>query len=158
MSVQVVGLSNTVQVEGDSFFSCARLMGGAVQCWGQNDSGQLGDGTNTDHRAPAPVVGMLNAAQIALGFYHACARVADGSEPVLCWGANTHGQLGDGTILNRNAPVAVMNVMRATQIAGGFDHTCALLSGGTVRCWGSNASGQLGVLPGSSTPVAVVWR
>jgi alpha-tubulin suppressor-like RCC1 family protein len=59
-------------------------------------------------------------------------------------GANWSGQLGDGTSTDRTSPVSVNGISGATQIAGGSDHTCAIVSGGSVKCWGGNGNGQLG--------------
>ena len=74
-----------------------------------------------------------------------------------CWGANNKGQLGDGTITYRTAPVEVSGITTATSIALGADHSCALLMDGTVKCWGYNYYGQLGDLTTTdrTTPVEV---
>jgi alpha-tubulin suppressor-like RCC1 family protein len=76
---------------------------------------------------------------------------------VACWGANTYGQLGDGTLLDRDAPVRVVGLSGVTAIACGAYHTCAIVSGGAVECWGSSADGKLGngSVYDSPTPVAV---
>ena len=88
---------------------------------------------------------------------HTCFVRADGN--VLCWGNNALGQIGDGTSGNtRLAPTLVSGVTSAIAVAAGRDHTCALLTSGSVRCWGLNNSGQLGVGTGtasSSLSVAV---
>ncbi len=78
---------------------------GSAQCWGNNDHGQLGDGTTGDHAYPAPVVGLAGVAQMAMGLVHACAVLLDGS--VVCWGSNNKGQLGDGTTEDRPIPTRV---------------------------------------------------
>ena len=61
-----------------------------------------------------------------------------------CWGANAHGQLGDGTTTDAWTPVMVTGLTGATSVVIGGEHTCALLGDGTVSCWGLNSSGQLG--------------
>ena len=72
---------------------------------------------------------------------------------VTCWGANSFGELGDGTRDGPVAcngypcsatPVAVSRLTGATAISGGGNHTCALLSGGGVGCWGEGSYGELG--------------
>lgn len=94
------------------------------------------------------------AAQLTAGMRHTCALLRD-SDPkgdvggsaqstvVECWGANEHGQVGDGSTADAPEPVAV-DLTDVAQVAAGGDHTCARQRGGTVRCWGRNDSGQLG--------------
>jgi alpha-tubulin suppressor-like RCC1 family protein len=129
---------------------------GGVRCWGANASGQVGDGTNVNRSMPVGVAGLpAGVTAIALGAEHTCALTAGGT--MGCWGANYSGQLGDGTNVNRNAPVGVSRLGGdVTAIAAGAEHTCAVVDGG-VKCWGSNASGQLGDGSGArhSTPVGV---
>jgi alpha-tubulin suppressor-like RCC1 family protein len=107
---------------------------------------------------PVPVTGLDGgAAAIFVGGSHTCVLTKTGG--VKCWGDNSHGQLGDGTTANRNAPVGVAGLASgvAAVVAGG-SHTCALISGGSVKCWGSNGNGQLGdgTTIDRSIPVAVV--
>jgi alpha-tubulin suppressor-like RCC1 family protein len=75
------------------------------------------------------------------GFAHTCAVTTSGA--VKCWGANEHGQLGDGTTLDSALPVDVALPGAATAVAAGYVHTCALV-GGAAWCWGGNATGALG--------------
>jgi alpha-tubulin suppressor-like RCC1 family protein len=63
---------------------------------------------------------------------------------VWCWGANDRGQVGDGTTIDRRAPVPVAGLPHATAIDCGGEHTCAV-AGGELYCWGDNRYGQLGV-------------
>ncbi len=79
---------------------------------------------------------------IASGVTHSCERVADGR--VRCWGANTDGQLGDGSNEPRSAPVFARGLSTVRQMTAGAVHSCALLADRTVYCWGRNTSGQLG--------------
>ncbi|MCX7808709.1 MAG: hypothetical protein N2515_08880, partial [Deltaproteobacteria bacterium] len=93
---------------------------------------------------------------LALGWYHTCAWLSDGS--ARCWGRNRFGQLGDGTTTNRSTPVMVSGLSGVTAIATGLEHTCALLGSGEVRCWGYNLYGQLGdgTTTNHFTPVTVM--
>lgn len=120
--------------------SCAVLSDGAVQCWGKNDDGQVGDGTNTTRGKATLVPGVSGAKAISAGYAHTCAVVTNGD--VYCWGSNTKGQLGDGTTSGRLVPVPVQNVRGAVAVAAGDTHTCAVLATGRVSCWGGAA--QLG--------------
>jgi alpha-tubulin suppressor-like RCC1 family protein len=123
--------------------TCARRRDGAVLCWGSSDRGQRGDGTFTAASpTPAPVLDLHDAADVAAGRQHSCARRASGG--VVCWGTGTMGQIGDGAKVDRNAPVAVRGVTGAVALALGYDFSCALLGDGAVMCWGANGFGQLG--------------
>ncbi len=85
--------------------SCARTAIGAVYCWGQNDTGQLGDGSLTSRTSPVPLAGGVTWDAFGAGNFHGCAIRDLGR--TFCWGQNSQGAVGDGTVANRNAPVPV---------------------------------------------------
>jgi alpha-tubulin suppressor-like RCC1 family protein len=158
--VAVSGLSAGVQAisAGDSH-TCALLDSGGVQCWGDNEDGQLGDGTRKSRPTPTPVSGLARGVRaIAAGDSHTCALRDSG---VACWGLNEDGELGDGTTTKRSTlPVSVTGLPGGLRsITAGSDsfHTCAVLTDGGVRCWGDNDRGQLGdgTTVNRSTPVAL---
>lgn len=80
----VLGLSGAVEIESEIQHTCARLSSGAVQCWGDNSFGQLGDGTREDRIAPTEVSGLRNVADVVLAAHHSCALLDSGE--VRCWG------------------------------------------------------------------------
>jgi alpha-tubulin suppressor-like RCC1 family protein len=142
-----------VEIRAGRYHSCIRLADASVKCWGQNDRGQLGDSSESImEAAPVQVAGLTRVAQLALGGSHSCALLTGGQ--VTCWGANEHGQLGDGTTVSHTSPVPVSGLPAATAVAAGHDFTCALTAEGQVLCWGNNGSGQLarGRAPDSSLP------
>ena len=119
--------------------TCA-VVGGAVWCWGSDDSGQLGDGAFTNRPAPGKASD-LGAAPTALaaGDRHTCAIV---SGAIWCWGAGGSWQLGNGGTSDQSKPVQAQGLQQgATALAAGAGHTCAVVSG-ALQCWGANASGQ----------------
>lgn len=138
--------------------SCVSTARSTVYCTGRNDHGQLGDGTTVDRTGPVVVSGIVSGPQPPiLGESHSC--VITGSGVLQCWGRNDAGQLGDGTVVDRLAPVPVAGGIAFTMVRAGVAHTCGTTSTGSAYCWGSNAYGQLGtgsIGGGSVTPQLVV--
>jgi alpha-tubulin suppressor-like RCC1 family protein len=119
------------------------ITGDTVKCWGENEDGQLGDGTVMDRAGAGAVIGLTDVVEVAPGGRYTCARTDGGG--VKCWGANSSGQLGDGSTTPRPQPVDVLGLTSGVaQVVAGAGHTCALVTGGEVRCWGNNVFGQLG--------------
>jgi len=142
--VTVAGLSGSVTAIGaGELQSCAVISGGAVQCWGGNGSGQLGDGTTSDSSIPVNVVNVTGATAVSGGVLHSCALVSGGT--VECWGQNTSGQLGDGTLVSSPVAQGANPGPNPIAVTAGWAHSCALLPNGTVQCWGDNSYGELGL-------------
>jgi hypothetical protein len=92
------------KLEMGDYHSCVITTGGGVKCWGDNFSGQLGDGTNIDKHQPVDVSGGLSGiTSLAGGYNHTCA-LSIGAVPLRCWGNNENGQFGDGTTTGSNIP------------------------------------------------------
>jgi len=114
-----------------------------VFVWGNNNSGQLADGTHTDRFTPIPVGGLpAGVRQVSVNDGTGLAVLADGT--VSAWGINNFGQLGDGTLSDRNTPAAVVGLSGVIQVSAGHFHALALKSDGTVWAWGSDVAGELG--------------
>jgi alpha-tubulin suppressor-like RCC1 family protein len=153
----VPGLSGVRALTTGDFHTCAITDAGVVECWGWNDGGQLGSAAGEKSLVPLPVKS-LSSGVVALtaGLDHSCALTAAGG--VKCWGANSLGELGNGTTTASVVPVDVTTLTSGVlAIAGGSQHTCALTAESTVECWGSNSWGQLGSSggPQSLVPFAV---
>ncbi len=142
---------NVVDVAPGSGFTCILTEQGSVECWGSNQFGYLGDGTQSDSLAPVAVRGLtFGVKDIEAGSAHVCALREEGT--VQCWGFDRLGQLGDGDDPDRDdedafssTPVPVLGIDgEVVQISAGANSTCALLADGTVRCWGWSERGQLG--------------
>ena len=133
-----------VSAAGDSHTCAIRANDSRILCWGLNNIGQLGDGTTSDMYNPTPITNTDAYSSITTGYSHNCAIRANDSR-VLCWGENTNGQLGDGSITQRNNPTQVNYTSNFTSVSTGSYHTCAIRTNdSSVICWGSNTYGQLG--------------
>lgn len=136
---------------------CAVVGAGSVECIGNGESGQLGNGANQDqYDAAVQVLGIATATKVAAGTTHACA-ITSKSE-VLCWGSNERGELGNGVDTNAASPVPAIIPVGVVDIAAGIEYTCALSIAGKVFCWGRNDVGQLGdgTVVDRATPAEVV--
>jgi len=148
--------------------ACAVISAGAtgtVRCWGDNASGQLGDGTALARSYPVPVkatatANLTGVKSVSMGTTSACVVLNSGA--VSCWGANADGALGNNSVNASKYPVPVSGIngttVKATAVSVGNGFACALLTTATVMCWGRNTNGQLGNNKNtrSLVPVAVV--
>jgi alpha-tubulin suppressor-like RCC1 family protein len=141
--VAIEGLAAVVQIDAGRERTYARDQAGVVFGW-------------------APVVGraaalenLPAAVEIAAGEDHACACNEAGD--VWCWGANSFGQLGDGSTENSSEPLRVVGITSVSELALGHSHSCARTVQGEVWCWGDNRRGELadGTTARRLTPVQV---
>lgn len=169
LPVAVSGLSAGVStIAAGSDFTCAVMMSGSAQCWGDADSGRLGNGTtSTSAASPSTVLdasgesALSGVVTISAGFENACALTAEGH--AFCWGANGSGQLGNGVFNAESAtPVEVLDsdgkspLADVVAISSGTDSNCAVTASGAAECWGANAGGQLGNGGSANSSTAVV--
>jgi len=126
----------------------ARKSDGTVLAWGNNSSGQLGNGSFFGSTTAVQTSGLgsgSGVSSVSAGNLHSLALKSDGT--VLAWGDNTFGQLGDGTTTQRSTPVQVSGFGSGSgviAVSAGQTHSLAVKSDGTVWAWGSNSNGQLG--------------
>ena len=142
--LEVRGVSGVRSVAAGSLFSLALTRDGRVWGWGDNSSGQLGNGTMDYTATPTPVRGLRNVIAIAAGDSHALALKADGS--VWSWGLNTDGQLGTGTDCGAHqcfswTAMRVTNLKHIVFISAGAQNSAAIDSSGHLFMWGDNGSG-----------------
>jgi alpha-tubulin suppressor-like RCC1 family protein len=140
----IPGLETATDLSATGDFICVLLAGGLISAWGENDHGQLGDGTVTGRSVPAIIGGLPEAVQVVASASHACALTSDGS--VFCWGRGDHGQLGDGSFAERHVPGPIVQPRPAAILFGGASGhwTLALASEGSAFAWGRDEYGQLG--------------
>lgn len=153
-------VSPLIQVGSGDNHSCARDAADNLFCWGVNDYGQVGNGTNepgnngvtTANKTPRMVVGGRQYAGFALGLNQTCA-IESGTNKVFCWGSNEFGQLGNGntgTGASSGTPVSVLRASDSTALVAsnvtvGHETGCARnLGANTFQCWGHNYGGQYG--------------
>jgi len=143
-------------ITGGNAHTCALTPSGDGYCWGLNDSGELGDGTTTQHLVPTLVAGghkftQIQAAHNGNGEGTTCALDVSGT--IYCWGSNVRGQLGDGTLTNSLTPTPVGGAQTVTSFDLDNDGGCALAAGGQVFCWGLGAFVHPGAAHVTPAPV-----
>lgn len=165
------GMTDVSSVAVGAEHACAVKRNGSAWCWGSDGSGELGDGTTGDpstHLRLSPVKARSATEPLANltagsaggngGGNFSCVRRSDAT--AWCWGADSAGELGDGTtgdvghvrltaVEVRHSGVAFANVK---QVSAGSQHTCAVRTNGTLWCWGANAYGQLGIGSADASP------
>ena len=128
------GYEHTVALKSD----------GTLWGWGDNNRGELGNGTTTDSLVPVQEdTAATDWSSISAGNWHTVALKSDGT--LWAWGLNDKGQLGNGTIANSSVPVRENTAATDwISVSAGGNHTIALKLDGTLWAWGDNSSGQLG--------------
>jgi len=141
-------------------FACGLTTSGSAWCWGLNEYGELGNGTsgsNHNSSVPVAVVGGLTFTSLSAGpGGHACGVAVGGA--AYCWGYNSSGQLGTGSLVTSSSPVPVSGGLSFASLSAGQNwQTCGVAIGGAAYCWGNNGSGRLGngSTTNSNTPVPV---
>ncbi|MEZ4708285.1 MAG: carboxypeptidase regulatory-like domain-containing protein [Caldilineaceae bacterium] len=132
-------IGDVVKISSGYEHTCSIISGGAVQCWGRNQYGQLGDGTTENKLSPVNVANLFNATDIAAGQFHTCAVTSNGS--VKCWGSHLGLTSTNSTLIPVDAPGLSSGVK---SVVAGSRFTCVLTTSGGVKCWGVNNYGQLG--------------
>lgn len=130
------------QISAGDGFACGILNDQSLWCWGQNNRGQLGIGSNNSPELlPRKVSGRFK--KIATGDNHACAIGAD--DKLYCWGNPEFGKLGLGTGSDNVRSPAQVGQMNWQEVAVGKVSSCAINERDELYCWGSNMYGQLGL-------------
>ncbi|WP_303310171.1 T9SS type A sorting domain-containing protein [Hymenobacter sp. BT730] len=115
---------------------------GSLWAWGNNEYGQLGDGTTSNRATPVRIATGIKWKSAEAGRFYTLAIRQDGS--LWAWGNNEYGQLGDGTTSNRSSPVQIAPGTKWLSVSAGNAHTLAIRQDGTLWAWGSNSYGALG--------------
>lgn len=123
------------------YYTMAHRTDGTLWAWGDNQCGQLGDGTTTQRTSPVQIgtAGMYPV--VACGYLYTLAIRADGT--LWAWGDNAQGQLGDGTTIQRTSPVLI-STAQWKAVACAFNHSVGIQADGTLWAWGNNSWYQLG--------------
>ncbi len=137
--VPVSGPQGYVSIDSGLTVACGVQSDGGARCWGENEFGQVGDGTTAERLSPVDMTVTPSVSGIASARAHSCAVDADAGSvgSIRCWGQNTEGQAGDDTLTSPR--------LTGSLLAGGFtdwdeldslgDATCAR-RGSQIYCWG----------------------
>jgi len=135
VDVSSIGNSKFTHIFLAQLYSCSIDTNNEIFCWGSMPNMNVRQSYSLQNQ------------KIALGYFHSCTISNEGK--TYCWGKNSNGQLGDGTIIDKNTPVLVdtasIGNVQFTSIALGTNHTCAIATNGNTYCWGDNLYGQLGI-------------
>ena len=144
--VQIGALATWLLVSGGHYSAIATKTNGTIWTWGRNQYGQIGDNSLINRSSPVQVGAYNPWSLVAAGAYHNIATKADGT--LWSFGYGVQGQLGHNNILRRSSPVQVGTDTNWSQIAGGlsggFIHSIATKTNGTLWSFGANNVGQLG--------------
>ncbi|MEN0058697.1 MAG: hypothetical protein AAGB31_07670, partial [Bdellovibrio sp.] len=121
---------------------CAILSDGQLKCWGNNDYGQVGNGSTTTHPAPVTIDPGVSYSMVSVGTV-TCGITSLGV--LKCWGNNTNGQVGDGSTTHRSTPTVIDSGVSYAFVEVGGATVCGLTTGHLLKCWGANSYGQVGV-------------
>lgn len=138
---------SVLDVVAGQYHVCALITGGKAYCWGKNDRGQLGIGSTTSPVTSPTAITTTTFSQISAGWMHTCGIESTGPQNyIACWGDNTSGQLGIGTVDATAHTTPAINGNSYAYVSAGYNHTCALTSttNGSILCWGDNTYGELG--------------
>jgi alpha-tubulin suppressor-like RCC1 family protein len=155
----VAGGRRFAMIAAGGDFSCALAAGGQAYCWGRNTQGATGSALpDSAILAPVPVAGGLSFLSLSAGGQHSCGVASDSL--AYCWGANTVGQLGDSSQIDRATPVAVHGGLHFAVVHAGASFSCGLTGGLVLYCWGDGTQGQLGrtTIGSSVVPVRVAGQ
>jgi alpha-tubulin suppressor-like RCC1 family protein len=154
----IAGGTNWKQVSGGFFHTAAIKTDGTLWNWGDNYYGQLGNNTTISKSSPIQTIaGGTNWKQVSCSQYHTAAIKTDGT--LWNWGRNNYGQLGDSTMISKLSPIqTITGGTNWKQVAGGFYHTAAIKTDGTLWSWGYNLFGALGdnTTTSKSSPIQTI--
>jgi alpha-tubulin suppressor-like RCC1 family protein len=144
--VRVRNLTDIVALAARANHTLALRADGTVWAWGQNDRGQLGDGSQVDRPMPLQVNALTGVALISTGRQHSFAVRSDGT--LWVWGANDGGRFGNGSAgwgEVSTTPIRVLALSDVIAATAGYGQSFAIKKDGTLWAWGENSDGKLGL-------------
>ena len=157
----VAALSEVAAISIGSYHGLALGKSGLVTGWGDNGSGQIGNGDTSVRRTPKRVDGVsakAAAGAVSCGYHDSAVLGGDGV--LRAWGLGLFGGVGDGSVAVRTFPTEV-GLPGVADVANGYAHTLALTEDGSVWAWGYGKDGQLGtgftVDQPAPVPVPAPW-
>ena len=141
--VQVTGLTGVIAVAAARYNSYALQTdgagGGIVWAWGDNQFGQLGDGSTLTRSTPVRVSNLPSITALGVGFNSLFAAVLAGNGQVWTWGRNDFGQVGNDSLVDALTPVAAPTIGTARMVTSGLDYAIAIDATALGWAWGKGA-------------------
>jgi alpha-tubulin suppressor-like RCC1 family protein len=144
--VQGLPAKTITQIQAGIYNTYVLMSDGSIYAWGTNIAGNLGVGTTPAFSYTPVLVSQNNlskAVLIASAYTHVCAVNWTGD--LYCWGAGSHGEIGNGGISSAFTPAKVLTLGMVVGVDVGYQHSCAILKDGTTWCWGYNKNGLLAI-------------
>ncbi|MEK7285742.1 MAG: Ig-like domain-containing protein [Nitrospirota bacterium] len=138
-----LGVDKAKSILTGGLHTCVQLIGGNMKCWGDNNSGQIGNGQRAISSTPILVPEISSATSVTAGGNFTCFNTSGGTSTIKCMGSNEDGQLGNATMENSPVPSDVFGITGAESVSAGHSHACAR-NASSIQCWGDNNNGQLG--------------
>jgi alpha-tubulin suppressor-like RCC1 family protein len=142
-AVESISFSDWNSISAGDNHTCGTRSDGKLYCWGNNEEGEVGDGSPSGPvYAPLRIGSFADWAQASAGGNHTCGVRKNGK--LYCWGYDNFGQIGDGASTGATSPRRIGSFEDWANVSASYRHTCGVRKNGKLYCWGRDTFGQIG--------------